>query len=395
MSDLIVRALQTQEYGHAASLVADVLAGQDQARYRKIYARYAQQLPVRPANIPPYRAAFKGDQLVALIHIVDYVLRYGRATLPIVAVGMLCTHPDYRHQGYAGAVVKDTLTFAAEQGAHMVLINSTIDQYFQVFGFSPIWPQYHLQIPVQSALQCRQRLRLRVATPDDLEEMALLYDRYWGMRVTVERSPMLWRWRMAHGRGESLVMVNDAGRIKGYLWHLPDDFSGRNEVVVGTPDAIETALAYSGRRWQSGGHETLCWSVPPDDVIVPYAQQMVPLILSANYAPSSGWMGRVIDARALLQALLPEILAQAHSNNPRITAQSLLLAIVPDGVSLGLRSVPDTRCQLSLRDFIQVLFGSLSPDSLAVRQPLSDESLRLLHELFPPRIASLAGWDWL
>lgn len=395
MSELVVREIQSDEIGHAASLVANILAGNDRKRNRVIYEQYAKQLPGRPGKMEScYRVAFHNKQMVSLGHIVDFSLRYGRATLKVVGIGMLCTHPKYRNRAYASAVLKDTLTFAAEQGVHLVLVNSAIPGYFQQFGFSPVWAKYTLQAPSHLAAQLEQPLQLRVATPSDLGVMAQLYDYHWGMRVTAERNPEFWRWRMNFGRGEAAVMVNKQGKIEGYLWHLPDNFSERNEIVAATPAAIATALAYSGRRWQSGGYDMLRWSVPPDDVIVPFAQQMIPITLSAGYFPSGGWMARVIDSSAMLHELLPEIIAGATITRNDFDAKQLILRIEPDGVDIGLRDSIETHCHLSLRDFIQILFGSLRPETLAIRQPLSRESVILLETLFPPRVAAIAGWDW-
>lgn len=395
MSELVVREIKSDEMGHAASLVANILAGDDRSHNQAIYEQYAKQLPRRPRKTGTcYRVAFHKKQMVSLIHIVDFSLRYGRAALKVVGIGMLCTHPKYRNRGYASAILKDTLTFAAEQGAHLVLVNSQLPGYLQQFGFSPVWAKYTLQAPSNLAAQLEQPLQLRVATPSDLGIMAKLYNHHWGMRVTAERSPEFWRWRMNFGRGESAVMVNKQGRIEGYLWHLPDDFSERNEIVAASPAAIATALAYSGRRWQSSGYDMLRWSVPPDDVIVPYAQQMLPITLSAGYFPSGGWMARVIDSSAMLHELLPEIIAGAKASQDDFDADRLILKIAPDGVDIGLQDKLPTHCHLSLRDFIQILFGSLRPETLAIRQPLSRESVHLLETLFPPRVAAIAGWDW-
>jgi predicted acetyltransferase len=114
MSELVVREIQTDEIGYAANLVAEILAGNDRERNRAIYERYAKQLPNRPQGSNScYRVAFRNKHLVSLIHTIDFSLRYGRAALKVVGVGLLCTHPEYRNRGYASAVLKDTLTFAA------------------------------------------------------------------------------------------------------------------------------------------------------------------------------------------------------------------------------------------------------------------------------------------
>jgi hypothetical protein len=153
-------------------------------------------------------------------------------------------------------------------------------------------------------------------------------------------------------------------------------------------------MQYSARQIQHAGLETVIWSVPPDDVIIPYAQQLVATTLSAHYAPSGSWMGRLVDPSALVQTLLPEILSQARASIVRFDARDLMLKVEPDGVHIGMSRDPDSFCHLSLRDFMQILFGALRPAMLAVRQPLTRQSLMLLENLFPARIAALAAWDW-
>lgn len=396
MTDVNIRQLTPSENDRVANFVAGVLVGKASESYSTLYKRYADQLPTRPSTIDRlYRGVLSHQGIISLIHTYDFTLRYGRASLNVVAISTLCTQAPFRNQGYASALLRDTLTYSAEQGAHLVLINSPLEGYFQRFGFSPVWATYTLQAPTEKAIRLKQSYQLRVATPADLPMMQKLYNHYWGLRVTAERSMASWRWRMQHARGEALVIIDKKHRIKGYIWHLADDFSGRNEVIATTPDAIATALAYSGRRWQAGGYPHLNWSVPPDDVIIPYAQQMLPITLTASFNPTGGWMARVIDLGALLSELLPEIVAQAHATYPQFEADALSISSIPDGIDIRMQNNPIAHARLSLRDFMQLVFGSLRPESLAVRQQYSSETLHLLRMLFPPRIASIAPWDWI
>jgi hypothetical protein len=224
--------------------------------------------------------------------------------------------------------------------------------------------------------------------------MAVLYEKHWGGRVCFERSPALWRWRMAYGRGESLVAVDSTGAVQGYLWQPTDDFSGRLEVLADSPEAVISFLSYSGKRSLEAGYDSFIWPVPPDDVIIPYAQQLLPITLSASYFPTEGWMARLIDSAKIVDELLPEIINQAKSQLRGFDETQLLLRVQPDGVDIAFRKEKNSQCRLSLRDFIQILFGSLRPETLAIRQPLSRDAVLMLESLFPPRVAALAAWDW-
>lgn len=395
MSDFVVRAVQSDEVPRAAELVARIFSQGDSDLQQRIYRNFAHIFPKRPTvNPQPYRGAFYKNKLVSFLHVPDFTLRYGRAALYVSGIGAVCTHENYRGRGYAAAVIKDTLTYAAEQGAHMVLLHSTIQNYYNRFGFSSVWPRYTLQAPTNIAAELSQALQLRVATPEDIPFMARLYNQHWGTRITVERHAALWRWRMQNSRGESALAVDKTGRIQGYIWHEPNILSYRSEVVADNPEVIMTFLAYSGRLWQHKGHDTFTWSVPPDDIIIPYAQQILPITLQASYFPSSGWMARIIDSTSLINELMSEIIAQAIATSPNFNPKHLILEVEPDGVEIGLKHNPTSFCHLSLRDFIQILFGSLRPATLAMREPLNEVSIRLLETLFPSRVAAIAAWDW-
>jgi hypothetical protein len=233
---------------------------------------------------------------------------------------------------------------------------------------------------------------VREALRDDLPAIAALYERHWGTRVTFSRDPALWYW-LYDSRSEKPVIVTDHGITRGYLW--ADAFDPqRVEVVANTPDALRSLLVYAGDRARRQSNPAISWSVPPDDVIIPYAQAMLPMTLSAHYAPTGQWMARLIDSTGLIESLLPEILAHVRAMHPQLNADALHLHVMPEGVEIGLSDKPTTHAFLSLSDFIQVLFGSLRPMTLALRQHLPQAAVNLLEMVFPARVASVAPADW-
>jgi hypothetical protein len=134
----------------------------------------------------------------------------------------------------------------------------------------------------------------------------------------------------------------------------------------------------------------------PDDALINIASQALTVTVSARYRPDAGWMARLIDAQGLVEALLPEIVAQARTVMPELEARDLIFRCQPDRVEIGLGGRKSTHSHLNHQDFIQVMFGSLHPSALAMRaqSSLHPDAVRLLEALFPPRVAALAGWDW-
>jgi GNAT superfamily N-acetyltransferase len=392
LPDFQVQPLPESRRDAAAELVAAVF-GQGRPEQTYLAQLWQTWRPRHPRRDRQHiRAGFHRGTLVSLARMELRTLHYGRARLRVACIGDVCTHPDHRGNGYSRALMQHILTDAAEQSAHLALLRA-IPYYYDQFGFSPVWPRYTLTAPAFSAVALSAPVgQVREALRDDLPALAALYDRHWNARVTFSRSPALWDWLYA-SRSEKPVLAAHDSAVQGYLW--PDAFDPeRVEVVADTPEALRCLLNYAGERAERLGYNEVVWAVPPDDVIIPYAQAMLPMTLSAHYAPTGHWMARLIDASGLLEALQPEIIAHMRAMHPQLKAAALHLHVTPDGVEVGLADNPATHCHLSLSDFIQLLFGSLRPVTLALRRDLLRAAVNLLEMLFPARVASVAASDW-
>lgn len=365
----------------------------------RVYERFLHHWIATRPHEPGFRYALHrigivDGRIVAHVRVKPYILQYGSAHLSVGGFGEVCAHADYRNAGYAGRVMQDAIAFLAEQGAQMALLDG-ISQYYDRFGFSPVWPVYHLEADSAEAAALDSPLRLRDALPDDAPALAALYERHFGGRVTPARDARSWEWRIrASYPVAAQVVVSKSGAVCGYV--VGDLAQDRVEVVADTPEAALTLLAAGGAAFQAAGIPRLKWLVPPDDALVSFARQYLTVTVSAIYRPSGAWMGRLIDARGAIDRLLPEISAQASATDPTFDADALVVDPGGQGVRIGLRSIPASFCQLNYRDFIQILFGSLRPAALAVRpySQLQPEGLRLLEMLFPPRMALFGWWDW-
>lgn len=393
MSDFVIRAIQPNDIESTAELVASVFSYGANQLYQSIHTHWLRQLANRPSEqLTHYRGAFLRGRLVSFARLIDFNLFYGQAVLEVAGVATVCTHPDFLRRGLSSAVIRDAITHAAEYGKHLALLTTGLSGYYDRFGFMPVWANYGIQAPVNEALKLHAPLQYRKATPQDLRQIAGLYEKHWGSRVTFNRDPAMWVWLMTQDYGQVYVAAA-FDEVEGYIWH-DDKLSNRVEVVADTPEAATTLMAYDAKRWKQASAATLTWSLPPDDVIIPYLQHQLPIKLTAEFLPNAGWMARLIDSSGLVKTLLPEIGRQARLVAGKFERQNLIFNMQSDSVELGLRSDPNSHCELSLRDFIQVLFGSLRPSTLALRHSLSRESTQLLELLFPPRVASIGAWDW-
>jgi predicted acetyltransferase len=396
MEKFIVRHVQPQEFPIVAELVTQVFRGSSQALYEQHRHYWQNRLHAPGFDYAAHRVGVLSndvsERIVSHTEVYPYTLRYGSVTLRVAGVGGVCTHPDFRHNGYNSAVMHDSLAYMAEQGAHLALLNG-ISGFYMRFGFSSVFPNYFFEVESESAAKLPMPLRLRPPAPRDIPYMAALYQKHWAGRVTLTRSAELWLWRVTHDAHSFIQVVEDQrGRLCGYL-AAPYATAANAEVLADNMDAALTLLADAGRRYQQAGAQ-ISWLLPPDDALVYYARQALPVRVSAVYQPDGGWMARIIDTEALVSALLPELIAQAHTTMPELKTSALEFACQPDVVQIGLKGKPAARSRLSHQDFIQMMFGSLRPSMLALRSAMSHEAVHLLETLFPPRMAAVASWDW-
>lgn len=392
---LLVRAMKPDELPLVGHGLADSFARTPDAD-EWLRDAWAPRFARRPGYSPLlHRVGLLDGELVCHVRIEPLTLRYGGARIRVAGLAGVYTLAAYRGRGYAAAVMRDALTHAIELGADLALLNGGVRGYYNRFGFSPVFPDYQVEFAADELATLPAPLALREPRPNDIPLLAALFERHWGWRVTAIRSAETWVWRVLHGDDNRRVgvVVGDDDRPQGYIagrdWLAPEV-----EVLADTPDAALTLLAHAGTWAQAAGLERLRWLMPPDDALVSFAQRLVAVDVSAHYEPDGGWMGRLLDAQGLIDALLPELLTQARQTLPDLVPEQVIFSSRAGGVEIGLRHQPETVALLSPRDFNQLVFGSLSPTLPAFRRQYSAESVRLLQALFPARVAALAGWDW-
>lgn len=393
MSKYVIRSSNAETFKAAGHLVADVFSGDNPRIYERMSHDWIANLPTKPNfSYNLCRVGVINNEVISQVLIEKDTLFYGKTKLKVAMIGKVATHPQYRHMGYASALMQDTLTTIAEQGAHLALLND-LGSYYHQYGFSTVLPDTVLEIDSETAMQMPRPLRIRTATLDDLPEIAKLYQRHWGGRVTFGRSMHWWEWKFKSSIDPILVAVTGADNVKGYLWR--ETMGNQLEIVCDTLPATMSLMSFLGKRMNNIDEPLIQLIIPPDDTILTFVRQMMTVNIRAVYRYNSGWMARIIDSTSLLTALLPEITSHARTVIPNFNSRALYLTSDVDAVTLGLRTHPESGLHLSHRDFIQVMFGSLRPKMLARRDQLPDEMVQLLEVLFPPRIASIAPLNWM
>jgi GNAT superfamily N-acetyltransferase len=350
-----------------------------------------RQLPgFRPAMV---RLGVYRDRVVSRVAIRHRELVYGRTSIRTACLGHIYTEERYRNRGYGSVVLADTLAYMREQGAHLALVNDSTGAYMRRFGFGSVWPQYTLSFSSQHASQLNQPLELRPVRPDDLPHIAVLYGQLWGGRVTFSRDPKMWIAHVTNIGWDVYVAVGPDERPQGYI-AIADPQAGLVEVLVGTSDAAMTIIAFAGRWYAESGLDTVTWATLPDDPLTTFAREWLELTINVTFKPHGAWMARLVDARTFIKAIIPELSAQAENVIPGFRAGALNIRPTPDHIEIDIYVAPAVHVTLSHRDFVQLMFGSISAQALGMRSGLDFHVVQLLENLFPPRVAALAPWDW-
>ena len=383
MADFFVKAVENlEEHVALRKLTSLVFRGSvDEERIRATMD-YACQRP--QFQLDQHRIGLLDGEIVAHAAAWPYRMQYGETTLRFGGIGGVCTLEAQRHQGYASAVMRDAIAYMTARGDHFsLLITGTVNFYTQL-GYHTLWSDGRLKIQAAAAAALDSTLSPRPATLADVPQMAALYDQHVAGRVSMPRSPATWHWRMMGDPDQYRQVVEDSsGRLVGYIVGIFDNYMF--ELAADSDKALGALLAETGRTLLAHGPDTLSILVTPDEALLHRVRRMVACEMVTRYVPGADWMARIIDAEGLRQAVLPEMLRQAVSDE-----RGLIFALQPEAVYLGLRGQDSTNVQLDQGTFLQILFGLLPPAALA----LHPDAVQLLERLFPRRDFLIAPWDW-
>ena len=328
-----------------------------------------------------HHIGFVDDEMVA--HVVTHALRlrYGGTSLQMGGIGAVCTHPDHRKKGYASAVMQVALDYMLARGDHFALLVTGTNDFYTKLGYHTLWPDQFLEVQTADAANIAAPLKLRPAKRADLPQIMALYDRHWGTRITVERPAEVWQWRLKHNTQGPLEVVEDRD---GHIVAYRAGSGWIREWASDTEDGTLTLLAHAGKASLENGDDSVTCYLPVNDPIIYHVSRRLNCKAQIAHYPNSQWMGRIVNAEGFRDALLPEITRQAG-----LDERGFIFTIQPEQVYIGLRGQDETNVQLSHRDFLPMLFGTLPPSILN----LPTEATQLLEALFPPRTALIAPWS--
>lgn len=81
------------------------------------------------------RVAVVDGVIASVVRIADRPIRYGEATLRLAGIGAVSTHPDFRGQGLASAVLEDAVRSMRERGYQLAMLFTGIQPFYARLGW--------------------------------------------------------------------------------------------------------------------------------------------------------------------------------------------------------------------------------------------------------------------
>jgi GNAT superfamily N-acetyltransferase len=428
-SGLTVRPLETTAERDAFYWLASQAFGPERSEARKEQAiagrrRYMEQAPGFESIM--LRGAFRGSTFLGGYYIQERLLRMGVAWLPTVCIGDVVTHPDYRLQGVATALMLDAIAYARARRQALLLLDG-IARFYHRFGYIDMFDVTEQCISRASAwIAAPSPYAVRPATFDDAAVLLALYQRHYGSCVgsfarTLEQEQHQLAGRLATHNPPLLALGPD-GQAAGYLFFpWGPDRSRAVEVAADSLSAVMGLLQYHTRLLDTLAEPSaeLFWRVPSDSpTVYLLIDHLLTSEVSTRVDPSrswsvqsqtyhhadTGWLARPGSMQALAEAMLPEWQERwqrgaAHWSGALAFAigdEPFALDVSSAGIRL-LEQIPAQAATVALtpQAFTQMLFG-YRPVTWALQpggQSLPDDLLLALQTLFPPVQTWIAGSD--
>lgn len=357
------------------------------------------------------RGAFLGTTYLGGYGIPEFTVHMGPARLRIAGIGGVVTHPAYRQQGIARALMRDAITYATRRQLALLLLDG-IPNFYAQFGYVTVLDDLtHAIASEEIHAQIPSPYQVRPATLADASALLTLHRRHYGSYPgsfdrTQEWQEHLLRHRFMFAEEPPVMVLTPDDEPRGYLFPFQGRTPGYHVLEVASDDwpATLALLQYHaqlvGQRPEPP--KEVLWPLPPNSSTLYLLADHVAVRSETHHRLNVGWMARPAHVPTLLQALLPlwQERLQRHT-----VAWSGILALEVDNatcyleVRSGTLRMRESPCanvdtvHLTSHVFLQLLFG-YRPLMWAVDQPGQDlpaPLLPLLAILFPQEPAWIAG----
>jgi predicted N-acetyltransferase YhbS len=425
-SPIIVRPLATTAEHETYFQLADQAFSSDPSPTNAQYwQQFVTTLPeYRPEQL---RGAFCDGELAGGYILYERTLRVGAARLPTGCIGAVVTHPAYRHQGVATALMHDAIGYAFAHHYALLLLEG-IPKFYDRYGYIDIFDLSIQEINRAAILaQSPVTYTIRPATLDDAASVLALYERHYGPYTgsfTRAVEQQIHRLQYRSPDNPLLLAMNPAGHIQAYLSLQRDDRAQAQEFVADTWTAALSLLQHHAQLFDGpDAPAALRYHMP---LMSPLVQWMIDslevpdtshwkhppeiwAVRSESYHHrNAAWMARLAHLPTLLQAMLPEwqarwqrSLAHWSGDVPLIIGEEAYILHI-DGNELrlvehtGQSSTAADAIRLTPQAFTQLVFGYRLVSQAVPQEEhlLQSDVLSVLNVLFPVGNAWIPLSDW-
>ena len=367
-----------------------------------------------------FRGAFRADEQMGGYIVYERKLRMGEARLTTGCISAVVTHPHFRHQGVARAMMQDAIDYA-QAHKHALLLLDGIPKFYHRYGYTDIFDLSIQLINREAILALRASpYNVRPATVDDARSILSLYERQYSaysgsFTRSLERQAHLLRHRTEHN--PPFLALDASGQPQGYLkLSRGEEHPQALEMAAENWSAALALLQHHARRVEGpGAPPALRYRLPPSAPVLQWMIDTLEVpdttmwqhpadewsVLSQTFHHrNTGWMARLVDLAVLAQELLPEWQARwrrslAHwSGTLSLLIDDATCTFYINGSELHIPTHPEhsvTSIRLTAQDFMQLVFGYRSISQLLEQeiQTLAPDVRSVLDILFPP------GHTWI
>ncbi len=413
MASILVRPVATPaELTLQLQLADQAFAPEPSSESAERWQQFITSSPeYRPEEI---RGAFRDNQQLGGYIIYERKLCMGAAQLTTGCISAVVTHPAYRHQGVARAMMQDAINYALAH-RHTLLMLDGIPKFYYRFGYTDMFDLSTQDINRSAILaHPASTYNVRPATIDDAESVLTLYQHQYSLytgsfKRTLERQIHLLQQRSS--QNPLLLAIDPARKARGYLTlSRGEEYPQALEMAADNWQATVALLQHHARLLAGpDAPEALHYRLPPT---APVLQWMIDNLevpdttmwrhpadewgvrSQSFHHRYTGWMARLVHLPTLAQEILPEWRARWQRSLARWSGEVSLIVdgevctLHIDGPELTLveLSRPSTHSiHFTMQEFTQVLFG-YHPINQAIergKQAISDELRSVLNILFP------------
>ena len=420
MASIIVRPLSsTEEYTLYSRLADTAFSDPPSEESLRRWQEYVRQSP--DFRREQMRGVFRDGQLMGGCVVHERLLQMGATRISTGCISGVVTSPDYRKQGVAAALMQDTIEFARSNN-HALLLLDGIAKFYYRYGYVDMFDVTEIEIDRAAILaQAPPAYTIRPATVEDAAALLDLYRRHYSASTgSFERSLELQTHYLRFMRNPFVVALSPQGQIVGYLSHGKNAYATKGRELAADDEQAGLALLQYHAHLLDGDNAptVLSYRLPSD---APLTQWMidsleVPDALQLQSPANewsvreviahhrfAGWMARLVNCPALLEAILPELRIRWQRSLARWSGDIILNI---DGVNCMLRldgSVVQLveatngatyRVDLTSQALVQLIFGYRPLARLANVAHLPAGARSALSILYPTGHTWIPTSDW-